>query len=105
MRGETDAPSGRPVPEARGAATKRSSNGKVLTPSLRETLSLFQEGAGVEDSARQRSMSRQTIATHLAELIDRDEIGDVSRLVDGHILSAVRKAAGEGRIGQLAPLR
>ncbi|MBA4180966.1 MAG: hypothetical protein C0506_10295 [Anaerolinea sp.] len=100
----TPAPS-RALRPAGGEAPYRAPNGKALTPSLRETLALFREGGGVEEIARQRSLSRQTIATHLAELIDCDEIGDVSRLVNGHVLAAVRKAAGEGRIGQLAPLK
>ena len=98
-------PPSRPPRAARAASPVSDPKGKALAPSLSETLALFREGAGVEEIARQRGMSRQTIATHLATLIDRDEIGDVSRLVDGHVLAAVRKAAGEGRIGQLAPLK
>ncbi|MBI5287500.1 MAG: HRDC domain-containing protein, partial [Chloroflexi bacterium] len=102
---DVPAPAGSRPTRAPRVERPRSPNGKGLTPSLSETLALFRGGSGVEEIARQRSMSRQTIATHLAELIDRDAIGDVSRLVDGHVLAAVRKAAGEGRIGQLAPLK
>ena len=50
-------------------------------------------------------MARSTVATHLAQLIDCDEIGDVSRLVSGTALAAVRNAAGEGLIAQLSPIK
>ncbi|MFS8086758.1 MAG: helix-turn-helix domain-containing protein, partial [Acidobacteriota bacterium] len=95
----------RPARATREDLPLRAPNGKTLTPSLRETLGLFRDGKGVGEIAVARGMAPSTIATHLAQLIDCDEIGDASRLVSGTVLAAVRKAAGEGLIGQLSPIR
>ena len=102
--GRTASPT-RPSRPSSNESAVRAPNGKTLAPTLRETLALFRDGLDPGEIAARRSISRQTVATHLAELIDCQEIGDVSRLVDGHVLAAVRKAAGEGRIGQLSPLK
>ncbi|MEO6398602.1 MAG: helix-turn-helix domain-containing protein, partial [Tepidiformaceae bacterium] len=83
----------------------RAPNGKPLAPSIRETLALFRDGKGVAEIATARGMASSTVATHLAQLIDCDEIGDVSRLVSGTTLAAVRKAVGEGLVGQLSPIK
>jgi ATP-dependent DNA helicase RecQ len=97
-------PVARPAVVSPAAPPRRQSTPR-LGASFAETLVLFREGLDPAAIAMRRGLSRQTIATHLAILIDRGEIGDVSRLVDGHVLSAVRKAAGEGMIGPLSPLK
>ena len=98
-------PGHRPLRASREDVPFRAPNGKTITPSLRETLALFRDGKNLEEIAAARSMARSTVATHLAQLIDCDEIGDVSRLVSGTALAAVRQAAGEGLIGQLSPIK
>ena len=95
----------RPLRASREDVPIRAPNGKTLTPSLRETLALFRDGKSVAEIAAARAMAPSTIATHLAQLIDCDEIGDASRLVSGSVLAAVRNAAGEGMIGQLSPIK
>ena len=80
-------------------------NGKVIAPSTRRTLELLREGESIESIARQRGLSPQTITQHVVDLLLAEELDDISEWVDTITLGRIRKAAGEGPIGQLAPLK
>jgi ATP-dependent DNA helicase RecQ len=83
----------------------RSRNGKTLTPSLRRTLELLRDGNDIPEIAAQRALSPSTITQHVVELLLADEVDDISHWVDQVTLGRIRKAAPEGPIGQLAPLK
>ncbi len=83
----------------------RARNGKVIAPSTRRTLELLREGESIESIARQRGLSPQTITQHVVDLLLAEELDDISEWVDTITLGRIRKAAGEGPIGQLAPLK
>ncbi len=99
-----------PAAAARSAASDRevpirARNGRVIAPSTRRTLELLREGETIESIARQRGLSPQTITQHVVDLLLAQEIDDVSAWVDTITLGRIRKAAGEGPIGQLGPLK
>ena len=83
----------------------RSRDGKVMTPSLRRTYELYRDGLDIPEIAEQRGLSSATITTHIADLILAGEVDDISRWVDDVTMARIRKAAGPGPIGALAPLR
>jgi ATP-dependent DNA helicase RecQ len=90
---------------APGDVPFRARNGKVLSPSLRRTFELYREGLDIPEIAGQRGLSTATITTHLADLILAGGVDDISRWVDDVTLARIRRAAGPGPIGALAPLR
>ncbi len=97
-----------PVPERKTlyARETRSPNGSKLTPSLRETLSLYQDGIrDLRTMARARALSPSTIANHLAQLILNDAIADLDGLVAPATVELVRKTTGGTRIEGLGPLK
>lgn len=97
-----------PVPERRNLYSRetKAPNGSKLTPSLRETLSLYQDGVrDIRTMARARALSPSTIANHLAQLILNEAIQDLDGLVAADTVELVRKAAGGRRIEGLGPLK
>ncbi len=97
-----------PVPERRNLYSRetKAPNGSKLTPSLRETLSLYQDGVrDIRTMARARALSPSTIANHLAQLILNEAIQDLDGLVAAATVELVRKAAGGRRIEGLGPLK
>jgi ATP-dependent DNA helicase RecQ len=97
-----------PPPERKKlyARETRSPDGSKLTPSLRETLSLYQDGIrDVRTMARARALSPSTIANHLAQLILNGAIPDLDGLVAPETVELVRKAMGGRKIEGLGPLK
>ncbi len=97
-----------PPPERRTlyARETRSPNGSRLTPSLRETLSLYQDGIrDIRTMARARALSPSTIANHLAQLVLNEAIPDLDGLVAPETVDLVRRTVGNKRIEGLGPLK
>jgi len=81
-------------------------DGSKLSPSLRETLAMYQDGIrDLGTMARARALSRGTIATHLAQLLVKGAIPDVDGFVAPEKVELVRRRTGSERIGPLAPLK
>jgi ATP-dependent DNA helicase RecQ len=81
-------------------------DGSKLTPSLRETLSMYQDGIrDLGTMARARALSRGTIATHLAQLLVKGAITDLEGMVDPAKVALVREAVGSERIASIGPLK
>ncbi|MGH2632858.1 MAG: HRDC domain-containing protein, partial [Tepidiformaceae bacterium] len=104
---EARAPERRAISGTRAVseAPLRRPDGGLLTPSLRETLALRQDGLDLAAIAAARGMATSTIATHLAELIHGGLVDDLSGLVDSGLVERVADYAKGGRVGPLAPLR
>ena len=97
-----------PAPERKTlyARETRSPNGSKLSPSLRETLSLYQDGVrDLRTMARARALSPSTIANHLAQLILNEAIPDLDGLVAPETVELVRHTTGGRRIEGLGPLK
>ncbi|MGE3073184.1 MAG: RecQ family ATP-dependent DNA helicase [Dehalococcoidia bacterium] len=97
-----------PVPERKTLYSRdtHAGNGTKLTPSLRETLSLYQDGIrDVRTMARARALAPSTIANHLAQLILNETITDLDGLVDFEKVELVREATEGQRIGSIGPLK
>ena len=97
-----------PAPERKTLYSRetRAPNGAKLTPSLRETLSLYQDGVrDLRTMARARALSPSTIANHLAQLILNETIPDVDGLVAPETVDLIRRATGGKRIEGLGPLK
>jgi len=97
-----------PPPERKTlyARPERGENGAKLNLSLRETLSLYNDGVrDLRTMARARAMAESTIATHLGKLIEQGAIADLDGLVPHETVELVRRAAGGERIGPIGPLK
>ncbi|MBI2766445.1 MAG: RecQ family ATP-dependent DNA helicase [Chloroflexi bacterium] len=99
------APAGQIAPGPRRDVPLRSREGKALNASLRRTWELFREGHDIPAIAAQRGLSTSTITQHVVDLLLAKEIDDVSRWVDEMTMARIRRAAGEGPIGPLGPLK
>jgi len=100
--------SAQPVPERKTlyARETHSPTGAKLTPSLRETLSLYQEGIrDLPTMARARALAPSTIANHLAQLILYEAIPTLDGLVPAETVELVRRATGGRRMEALGPLK
>ncbi|MEM8868112.1 MAG: DNA helicase RecQ [Verrucomicrobiota bacterium] len=64
-----------------------------LSPTVRETLKLFQSGKDAEAIALERGLNQNTIEAHLATCIEEGQITDISGLVAPAELDKVRQAA------------
>ncbi len=97
-----------PAPERTSLYSRetRAPNGAKLSPSLRETLSLYQDGIrDVRTMARARALAPSTIANHLAQLILNETITDLEGLVDFEKVEMVRAATEGQRLGSIGPLK
>ena len=97
-----------PLPERKTliARDTHSPTGAKLTPSLRETLSLYQDGIrDVQTMARARALAPSTIANHLAQLILNETIPDLEGLVEFEKVQLVREATEGQPIGSIGPLK
>ncbi|MGI8926934.1 MAG: RecQ family ATP-dependent DNA helicase [Tepidiformaceae bacterium] len=83
----------------------RDRGGAPVPETIRRTWDLHRQGLSIDQIAEQRGFTRSTIANHFAEMVRRGEISDISVWVDTATLARVRKAAGSGPVGALAPLR
>lgn len=92
-------PRGGPAPVLRGR------DGSALPTTVKHTWALHRDGLSLEEIAERRGLSTGTIAQHIARLIEAGEIDDVSAWVDRRTLWRVRKAAGDGPIGALRPIK
>ncbi len=90
-------------PEERRAPRERRGGDRV--PTWRVTLDLFRSGLGVEEIAARRGLAPSTIASHLADAIERGEDVDTSVLVPA--AHARRIAEALARLGDtpLAPIK
>jgi ATP-dependent DNA helicase RecQ len=66
---------------------------------------LHQAGLGITEIAQQRGLSPSTIASHLADMVARGDIEDVSRWVDEVTLRRIRLLADGQPVGALGPLK
>jgi ATP-dependent DNA helicase RecQ len=84
----------------------RAEDGSKLSPSLRETLAMYQDGLrDLGTMARARALSRGTIATHLAQLLVKGAIPNVDGFVEPEKVDLVRRTVGNRRIEGLGPLK
>jgi ATP-dependent DNA helicase RecQ len=97
-----------PQPERKTLISRdtHSPTGAKLTPSLRETLSLYQDGIrDVRTMARARALAPSTIANHLAQLILNETIPDLEGLVEFEKVQLVREATEGGPMGSIGPIK
>jgi len=97
-----------PLPERKtlySRATK-AADGSKLTPLLRETLSLYEDGIrDVRTMARARALSPSTIANHLGQLLMYGAIPDLDGMVDEEKVALVRTAAKGQPITSIGALK
>jgi ATP-dependent DNA helicase RecQ len=93
------------VPAAPRVPVHRAADGSRVPSTSKRTWELWREGLDIPEMAERRGLSTSTITAHLADLILAGEVDDISRWVDDVTLARIRKAAGDGPIGALAPLR
>jgi ATP-dependent DNA helicase RecQ len=88
IHGQSELPS---LPETPSPTTELS--GHCLTPTLQETLELFEQGLSPESIAQKRKLSLSTIKNHLAELIElrKLKVHDVISLPDS-VISEIEAA-------------
>ncbi|HMO95277.1 MAG TPA: RecQ family ATP-dependent DNA helicase, partial [Tepidiformaceae bacterium] len=77
-----------------------------LGPTLRETLSLYNDGIrDIDEMARARALARTTIAGHLSDLIVRGAITDLDGLVAAEKVALIRDVTGDRPFAQLNPVK
>ena len=70
-----------------------------------QTLQLFQTGMGVDAIAKQKSIQRTTVYSHLAQLYAEGKFTDYSTLIEDFELTSVRNAwIAKGQVQELKPL-
>ncbi|MEM1223000.1 MAG: DNA helicase RecQ [Verrucomicrobiota bacterium] len=84
--------------------TKNTHREKGLSPTIRETLNLFQAGKTAEEIAKERGLNQNTIEGHLAACIEEKQITDLSGLVTGAEMEKVREAASEHGAALMRPI-
>ena len=103
----SQAPRG-PAPRQRLApadAPIRARDGQVLPEGVRGTQRLLGDGLEIREIAARLGFTPSTIANHIAQLVSYGEVEDIHPWVDDLTLARIRRAAGEGRIGPLGPLK
>ena len=97
-----------PVPERRQLYSRetRAPNGSRLSGTLRETLSLWQDGVrDLPTMAKARALSPSTIANHLGQLLLSDVIPDVDGMVAPEKVQLVLHALNGAEMGSIGPLK
>ena len=97
-----------PLPERKTlySRTTKTADGSKLTPSLRETLSLYEDGIrDVRTMARARALSPSTIANHLGQLLMYGAIPDLDGMVEPEKVALVQRAANGQPIGSIGALK
>ena len=97
-----------PLPERKTlySRTTKTADGSKLTPSLRETLSLYEDGIrDVRTMARSRALSPSTIANHLGQLLMYGAIPDLDGMVEPEKVALVQRAANGQPIGSIGALK
>lgn len=78
----------------------------VVSPTLRETLSLYKDGLrDIDEMARARAMARSTIAGHLADLLLSGAIEHLDGLVATEKVALIREATGDRPFKELGPVK
>jgi ATP-dependent DNA helicase RecQ len=97
-----------PLPERKTlySRTTKTADGSKLTPSLRETLSLYEDGIrDVRTMARSRALSPSTIANHLGQLLMYGAIPDLDGMVEPEKVALVQRATNGQPIGSIGALK
>jgi len=97
-----------PLPERKTlySRTTKTADGSKLTPSLRETLSLYEDGIrDVRTMARARALSPSTIANHLGQLLMYGAIPDLDGMVEPEKVALVQRATNGQPIGSIGALK
>lgn len=77
-----------------------------LSPTLRETLSLYRDGVrDIAEMARARAMARSTIAGHLADLLLSGAIEHLDGLVAVDKVALIREVTGDRPFKELGPVK
>jgi ATP-dependent DNA helicase RecQ len=77
-----------------------------LSPTLRETLSLYRDGVrDIAEMARARAMARSTIAGHLADLLLSGAIEHLEGLVAVDKVALIREVTGDRPFKELGPVK
>lgn len=94
-------------PPARAPVARRNAapGGQRLTSSLEETLELAKAGQPIREISDRRGFTASTIANHIATLIRDGHLEDIRPWVDNETLLAIQRAAGDGPIAQIGPLK
>jgi ATP-dependent DNA helicase RecQ len=82
----------------------RDRHGNALPDTVRVTWDLLREGHPLADIAATRRLSPATIAGHVASLVERGEVDDISPWVDEDTVARVAAAAAHTGMEKLAPL-
>lgn len=91
-----------PTLYARSATRKQGG----LSPTLRETLSLYRDGVrDIAEMARARAMARTTIAGHLADLLLSGAIEHLDGLVAVDKVALIREVTGDRPFQELGPVK
>jgi ATP-dependent DNA helicase RecQ len=83
----------------------RAKDGKVIGDTIRGTWVLLKAGKSIDEIARERGFATSTIATHIGKLVEHREVEDVRQWVDDVLLARIRRAAGDGPVGAIGPLK
>jgi ATP-dependent DNA helicase RecQ len=97
-----------PEPERKRlyARETRGTDGAKLSATLRETLSLYQDGVrDVQTMAKARALSPSTIANHLGQLLLHGLIPDLDGFIAPAKVQLVLNAAGSDGITAIGPLK
>jgi ATP-dependent DNA helicase RecQ len=73
--------------------------------SLEETERLFSEGYKIEEIAHQRRLTKGTIITHIAELIQEGKDLNISELISSQKREAIERVIKEEGADKLAPIK
>lgn len=95
-----------PVRQASLYARSEARKVNGIGPTLRETLSLYNDGIrDIDEMARARALARTTIAGHLSDLILKGAIPHLDGLVATEKVALIREATGDRPFQQLNPVK
>ncbi len=76
-----------------------------LSRTMQATLELARAGLSIEEIAGERRTTTGTVATHLARLVRDGLIEDIGTWVDNETVLLIQRAAGDGPIAKIGPLK
>jgi ATP-dependent DNA helicase RecQ len=91
--------------ERRVPAANSATRDRGVTPSLRQTLVLYEAGRSLADIAAERRLTERTIVDHLLRLIRAGAITSLDGLVSAEAQVRIVEAVGEGSFRELRPLK
>lgn len=79
----------------------------LVTPGMtaQETVSLFEKGLTIDEIAQMRNLSRGTIISHLAQMIEKGHDVDIDPLVSKERQEAIEKVIQEVGVEKLTPIK